>query len=166
MAPSHDRPSKQGWTPIAIGLLFFTVLQAGAVVAYVFFIFEARYTCDRARDSCQVEHVGMFSREVIRQFRPSQLIKADSVHGKGASYIALEMADGAPEVRIGTRLREERREVVTLFSDFITHPAQPELHHVVKAYHRHYILIGVLQSLAFVILVAVWSAASKKLSPR
>jgi len=147
--------SGQGWTAIAIGLVFFVVLQAGAIVVFVIFIFDARYTCDRARDSCEVEHVGLFSRQLIEQFRPSLLVNASAERGRKGSWIALQMANGAPEIRIGGRLREERDEVAARLRDFIADRAQLRFHHVVETYVRHYVLLGVLQSIALILLYAI-----------
>jgi hypothetical protein len=154
MAPPHDR------APIIIGLLFVVVLQAGAIALYANFVFDARYTCDRASDSCQVERVRLFWREAIEQFRPSELVKASWVsRGKGFGHLALEMAGGTPEIRIEMR---DGGELATHLSEFIADPAQPRFRHVVEPHFAYALFSGFLQLVALILLYAALSEVIRR----
>jgi hypothetical protein len=152
--------ASQDRAAIPIGLLFVVVLQAIAIALYANFAFDLRFTCDRARDSCQVEHVWHFWREVTGQFRSSQLVKASWADmTRGRSHVALEMAGGAPEIRIPTTAGGE---LATHLGEFIADPAQPRFRHVVESHVGYLLASGLLQLLALILLHAMWSEVMRR----
>ena len=146
--------------PIVIGLFVVVVLQAIAIALYANFVFDTRYTCDRGSDSCQVERVRFFWREVTEQFRPSQLVKARwESRPKGFGHLALEMAGGTPEIRIEMR---NGGDLATHLSEFIADPAQPRFNHVVEPHLAYALFSGMLQIVALIILFAMASEVIRR----
>jgi hypothetical protein len=160
MASPRASTSSQRWTEIGIGLLFVVVLQAGAIALFAYFVFDTCYTCDRARDSCQVERLQLFWGEVTQEFKLSELRRANWVpRARGGSHVALEMAGGAPGIRIPATVGEE---LAARLGEFIADPVQPRFHHVAGSHVGYLLSSGLLQLLALIILYATASEVIKR----
>lgn len=158
MAPQTKPSPPQSWTVIAIAFAVFGFFQLGALAAYAFFTFDAHYTCDRPRDSCEVEHVKPFWRDVTERFRPSQLVEAKHVRVTKASWVALVMAGGEPEIRIHAKADEH---LAARLNAFIADPAQLRLEYVIEANVFDYFLVGMLE---FFSLIPFYGASSMALA--
>ena len=145
---------------IAIGFMFFGVLQAGAIILFMSFVFDVRCTCDRALDSCVVEHVRPFSREVVEEFRPSQVVRADSADRRKGSFVVLTMVGGVLEIKA---TKKGANELAARFRDLIANPALPGFQHVAESHVGYFVFSGLFQLLALVLL---WATASELMAQR
>ena len=144
---------------IAIGFVVFGLFQVGSLAAYAFFVFDVRFTCERARDVCEVEHAKPLWREVSERFRPSQVVEAKYQPGRRAC-VRVEMKAGAPEIMICVAAGEE---YASWLNDFIANPAQDRVEYVVKSNPFDYILVGLLQFFSLIPLYGASSEAIRRL---
>ena len=164
MPPKRIPAPPQSWTVIAIGYGVFALFLAGAGAAYVFFVFDAQFTCERATDRCEMAEEKLFWRDVKNSFQPSQVEKARIIPGrKGTSCVALDMLGGAPEMRFCPR--GEGR-FVELLNAFIADPTKARLDYRVERGFMDYSFVVIILFFSFIPFWGATSEAMRRLRAR
>lgn len=128
-----------GWRAVLAGLVVSTLLASGAAVGYYFLFFETRFTCDRARDSCEVVESNRLRRELTHRFPPSRVADVRYEQGRRRSCVVVEMSGGgSPAWICGTA--DER--YVAALEEFLAEPGRERLDYRVKPSMTWFALMG------------------------
>ena len=148
---------------IAAGFVVLCLFLACTGAGYYFLVYEAQFTCERARDSCEVVEVNRFRREVTHRFQPSRVAEARLERLKRKSCAVVTLKGDESAVWICHQVDEV---YVGRLNDFVADPRRDRLDYRIAPSIIEFAILGVIACFTVVPLFgAAHRTIRRSLSP-